>query len=185
MWPTTFFTFLFLYSSLSFSTDITSYLNQLKDVPVNYGPDGIVCEQVARLELKKQFPEAEYDIAVGVEYFLESRILGEMDLVVVKKATNEVAFIGEVKCWKSFKDGLDKAKTQRELFTWVLQNNPHNIQFRSHEGLSFSATQFQGNIQYATVSQLGGKKYGFTYELPLTLQEFKDLRALLLKKKQK
>lgn len=154
---------------------------QIKNVPISYDPEGAVCEQVARVELQKEFPIEQYDVVVGIDYALKNRVLGEMDMVVFDKRTNNVVLVSEVKCWKSFKDGLAKAMEQRGLFTWVLQNNPQTVKLTSHEGRIVSPEQFLANKNYQTISQFGGVKYGFDKELPYTLVELKRLRTMLLR----
>lgn len=153
----------------------------IKDVPISYDPDGAVCEQVARIELEREYPSELYDVAVGIEYKFKGPTLGELDMIVFDKRTNNVVLVSEVKCWKSFKGGLEKAMEQRGRFTWVLQNNPQTLIMTSHEGRTVSSSQFVGNNNYKTISQLGGVKYGFDQELPYTLRELKRLRSMLLR----
>lgn len=163
------------------NANLREIFEQIKDVPVSYDPDGIVCEQVARVELAKEYPPARFDIAVGIEYRLKENTLGELDIVIFDKTTHNVVLVAEVKCWKSYAGGLDKAMEQRGRFTWVLQNNPKTLKMLSHEGLQVKSEQFIANKNYQTISQLGGVHYGYDRELTFTLRELKRLRTMLLR----
>lgn len=170
-----------LFSISSFAADIEPYFEALKQTGVNYEPDGAICEQVAKLRYRDEYPDAQFLITTGVEYSTGDRTLGELDIVVIDRATQKVILVSEVKCWKNFQQALDKAKSQRLRFQWNLEKHPQQMRFDSYEGLTFSISQFDGSTQYRSLSQAGGINKGFDVELELTLSELKQLRMKLLK----
>lgn len=170
-----------LFSISSFAADIEPYFEALKQTGVNYEPDGAICEQVAKLRYRDEYPDAQFLITTGVEYSTGDRTLGELDIVVIDRATQKVILVSEVKCWKNFQQALDKAKSQRLRFQWNLEKHPQQMRFDSYEGLTFSVSQFDGSTQYRSLSQAGGINKGFDAELELTLSELKQLRMKLLK----
>lgn len=155
--------------------------DRLGAVGVNYKTEGVVCEQIARLQLYEQFPESRYQITTGVEYLVDDRIVGELDLVVVDRQTAMVVLLGEVKCWRSLDKAMDKAKSQRDRFLWTYQQNKSVIVFRPKEKqLVLSSADFEKLQGYIFVSQVGGKKWGFTQELPYRLSELESLQEHLI-----
>lgn len=168
----------FLFAGSVFAASTQSLFDALKDKPVDYGPTGQICEQVARLELAEKYLPAAYDIAVGIEYDVAGRTLGELDIVIVDKNSKAVALVGEVKCWRNVSGGLDKARAQRARFLRTLQTQPNQIVFRAKEGGSFTASQFQG-ANFVAIAQSGSLAKGFDLELTNTLQELMNLRSQL------
>lgn len=170
-----------LFSSVSFAGgDIESYFEALRASGANFEPDGTVCEEIARLEVAKEFGEA-YEITTGVEYSLGKDTLGELDVVVFDKTNHKVVLIAEVKCWKNLQQAMDKLKAQRDRFTWNLTQHAAHIQFQADEGLKFEVEDFQGTFEFRSISQFGGLKKGFDQEIELTLSDVRELRSKLLK----
>lgn len=155
--------------------------NVLSKVPVNYKPDGIVCEQVVALQTREAFPADHYDITTGVEYEIGDGTLGELDLVVLNKETRKVELVGEVKCWHDFGAALDKASVQRDRFLWNLTQFPQKIVFKAHDArFNFTEANFHGLTQFIFISQMGGVKKGFNEEIPYNLGEMELLREKLV-----
>lgn len=100
-------------------------------------------------------------------------------MVVVDRTSNAVALVGEVKCWKSIKGGLAKARTQRARFLRTLNTQPNQIVFDAKEGANFSSEQFRG-ANFIAIAQNGSKAQGFDIELTYTLKELMALRGQLL-----
>ena len=165
--------------SPAFATSTQPAFDALKNLAVDYSPTGQICEQVARLELATKYQPAQYDIAVGVEYSVAGRTIGELDIVVVDKKSKAVELVGEVKCWKSVSGGLSKAQKQRARFLRTLNTQPDQIEFDAKEGGTFSAQQFQRS-NFIAIAQNGSKSQGFDVELTYTLRELMDLRGQLL-----
>lgn len=154
----------------------------LKTLPVNYKPDGAVCEQIARLQALDSFPGERFAVNVGVEYDLGAGTLGELDLVVTEKATGQVVSVAEVKCWHSLDEALDKAKEQQDRFLWNLSQYAERIHFVAHEaGVGFQARDFKEIKSFVFISQRGGLRKGFHQEIPYTLSEVDELRAKLVR----
>lgn len=155
--------------------------DRLGAVGVNYKADGVVCEQIARLQLYEQFPEPRYQITTGVEYIVDDRIIGELDLVIIDRQTSAVVMLGEVKCWRSLDKAMDKAKSQRDRFLWTYRQNKSAIIFRPKEKqLVLKSADFEKFQGYLFVSQVGGKKWGFNEELPYRLSELDSLQEHLI-----
>lgn len=172
--------FLFV-CSFSFAADIEPYFEALKNSGANFEPDGTVCEQVARVEIEKEFG-ASYDVTTGIEYSLGDDTLGELDVVVFEKGTHKVVLVAEVKCWRNLQQAMDKLKAQRDRFIWNLTQHADRIQFQPHdEALSFRVEDFQGDFKFRAISQFGGLKKGFDQEIQMTLKDAEHLRSRLLK----
>lgn len=154
----------------------------LKTVPVNYKPEGAVCEQVARLQAFAAFPADRFAITTGVKYDTGAETLGELDLIIVEKATQHVQLVGEVKCWKDFGSAMDKGKYQRDRFMWNLTQFPDKIHFESEDPeFQFTEAHFHGLSKFIFISQVGGVRKGFDQEIPYTLSEMAELREHLVR----
>lgn len=153
----------------------------LKNIPASYEPDGAVCEQVARLQLAQEYPADQYTITGGIEYDLGDNTMGELDVVIYHKTNHQVQLVAEVKCWKNFGQGLDKAIGQRTRFQWNLQKHPEKMNFISYEGEQFKVTDFGPAIKFISISQKGGSSHGYDAEIPYTLSEMHELRMYMLK----
>lgn len=168
-----------LISVATYAADIQPAFEALRGIPVDYSPTGQVCEQVARLQLSEKYLPGQYDIAVGVEYIVAGRTVGELDIVIVDKASQNVVLVGEVKCWRSMGGGLSKAQKQRARFVRTLQTQPDQIVYKAKEGANFVSEQFRGT-KYVAIAQQGSVRAGFDLELNYSLQELMQLRGKLL-----
>lgn len=172
---------LFVFSaSPVMAADLQSVFEALKNKAVDYETSGQICEEVARLEFAKKYDPSLYLITGGVEYKIQKQVVGELDLVIVDRQSQEVVLIGEVKCWKAPKDAITKAHEQRARFLSTLKKNSSQIVFDSDEGLAFQANQFQ-HPQFISIAQAGTSVQGFDYELSYTLQELMQIRNLMLR----
>lgn len=168
--------------SLVFSVSVSAgsveeYFNILSKTKVDFDPDGAVCEQVALLEIEPTYPKSQFSIVNSIEYNEFKTTIGELDLVVFSKDTGQVKAIAEVKCWKSFKGGLKKAKEQRIRFQKHLSRN---IVLTGKDGKKYSKEAFKQVERFLTISQEGGISEGFDFELSLNLKELIELRSKLL-----
>lgn len=155
---------------------LNDLFNELRDSGLNYEVVGTVCEQVARLELLKVYPETDYQIINGIEYGDSQRTIGELDVVVFKKATKKAVLVGEVKCWKDLNSALHKAKDQRLRFQQSLSKN---IELHDYES-SFDKSQFNEVQKYVAIAPHGAKAAGFEMDLENSLKELMQLRKMLL-----
>lgn len=161
------------------AVDIQTVFEELKDKPVDYEPTGQVCEQVARLQFGEQYDSSQYEINVGVEYKVQNRTIGELDLVITDKKDRQVVLVGEVKCWKDMNGALNKARNQRNRFIRTLQSQGSAIVFDPKEGGDFESSQFS-DTKYVSISQAGGTGFGFDDDLDFSLKELMGLRSKLL-----
>ncbi|MDG0817458.1 hypothetical protein [Bdellovibrio svalbardensis] len=168
-------------SASSFAGDLQAAFAALQNSKVNYEPDGAVCEQLAILKARVTYPESAYDITGGIEYDIGGETLGELDLVILEKQTRKVVLVEEVKCWKNYGSGLDKAKVQRDRFMWNLTKFTSKIRFTSYTDEQFTAENFQNAFPFIFVSHAGGVKHGFDQELDFNMSEVRELRTQLLK----
>ncbi len=154
------------------------YFEVLKRRPVDYVVNGAVCEQVARLEVMQEYQEPEFETVVGVVYGHKSAAIGELDIVVLDRASNRVVMVAEVKCWDNLYQAHEKAAKQRERFIKALQVLPQ--MFLKSGERSFSRDQFREVQVYKAISQRGGQEFGFEMELAYSLEELMALRLRLL-----
>lgn len=157
--------------------------DQLKNTGQNFEPDGTVYEEIARLRFQEKFPQPEYAVFTGIEYSDNKTDLtvGELDLVVFNNQTHKAIVVAEVKCWKSPKGGLKKAKEQRQRF---------NNNMSSGKGLTFTwladpkvklnKNQFDEIEQFYFIGPKGTQEFGFDFELDYILSELMELRKELL-----
>jgi hypothetical protein len=158
---------------------------QLKDSGENYEITGTVCEQVARLELQRDYPAPRYEVLTGVAYAEARRVIGELDVVVFDKsaaADGKAVLIAEVKCWKNLPGGSRKARQQRKRFLDTMeQNQKVDFYLVSKREVQFERDQFQQAKRFISISQNGGHQAGFEDCLPYTLEELMALRERLMK----
>lgn len=170
----------FFLSLSVFAKDIQPAFEALKDRAVDYGPIGQICEQVARLQLAEQYEPAQYEINIGVEYNVQNRTIGELDIVITDKSSHDVVLVGEVKCWNNISSALKKAQNQRARFQRTLKSQGDEIVFDSKEGGNYTSEEFAGT-KFISIAQSGSTQYGFDVDLTYTLDELMKLRAKLLR----
>lgn len=153
---------------------VDAYFEMLKDVPVNYSNFGTICEQVARLEMVKQYNQTEYNVKVGISYSAKNRTIGELDVIVFRNSDNEAVLVAEVKCWKNLNGGLGKAHNQLNRFKSHIGNRieMHSVE---NEDEIFTTSQFDESPRFMTISQKGGETAGFDLGLPLDLDQMNAL----------
>nr|BDT27977.1 hypothetical protein BHI3_14430 [Bacteriovorax sp. HI3] len=178
----TLFCALLLTSQLQAKTPVVSkgveeYYNILARDKVDFEPQGMVCERVAVREVESIYPSANYDIINSIRYDDKKTTIGELDVVVIDKNTNQVEAVAEVKCWKSFSGALKKAKEQRMRFLTYLNRS---IIIEDKDGKRYSKDQFKHIQKFFTISQAGGLNQGFDFELSLNFKELMELRGRLL-----
>jgi hypothetical protein len=161
----------------------------LKNVPEDFVNSGTVCEYVARLELKADYPEGRYEIEIGVSYLSQNQVIGELDVLIREKGTGRVPVVGEVKCWRDLRAGLRKATEQEARFRETIELG------RQHPESAVSFTQFFGSkerpmfleqraftpsFDYISLGQKGARAVGYDRELEMTLEELMELRKRLM-----
>jgi ASC-1-like (ASCH) protein len=156
---------------------IQKYFNELSYEKTNFEPDGTVCERVSVREVESIYPKENFEIINGIQYDDKKKTIGELDLVIFEKSTGLVHAIAEVKCWKSFKGALKKAKEQRMRFQTYLNRG---IILTDENGKQYSKDLFRSIQKYFSISQDGGLNQGFDFELSLDLKELIELRGRLL-----
>lgn len=156
---------------------IQEYFEILSYEKTDFEPTGAVCERVAVREVEPQYPDQNYKIINGIQYDDKKATIGELDVVVFNRQTNKVEAVAEVKCWRSFGGALKKAKEQRMRFQTYLNRN---IVITDKERNRYSKDQFSNVQKYFSISQQGGEKQGFDFELSLDFKELVELRKRLL-----
>lgn len=159
------------------SKSVEEYFNLLARDKVDFEPQGMVCERIAVREVESIYPAANYNIVNSIRYDDKKTTIGELDVVVIDKNTNQVEAVAEVKCWKSFSGALKKAKEQRIRFQTYLNRS---IIIEDKDGKRYSKDQFKNIQKFFTISQSGGLNQGFDFELSLNFKELMALRGLLL-----
>lgn len=170
--------------SLFFAVSVFANLNDdyelLKDSGTDFQVIGVVCEQVARLELYEVYPAERYEIHTGIQYAADNHVKGELDVVVIDRASDKAVLLGEVKCWKNLEGAYNKAMKQRRRFLSYINSNAV-LQFRSTTtGEAFRQEQFEGIKNFISIAQKGGESAGFTRELDYSLEELMSLRQRIM-----
>lgn len=151
---------------------------QLKNSGEKYEIVGTICEQVARLDLQREYPAPRYVVETGISYGNASRTIGELD-VIVFDSSEKAVLVGEVKCWKSLSGGLKKAGAQRARFRDALRGGG---QFRLWDKThpNHPLESFKDLKTFVTIAQNGAKAAGYDRELAYSLDDLMAARALLL-----
>ena len=95
---------------------LDEYFEVLSYEKTDFEPVGAVCERVALREVESQYPSVNYNIINSIQYDEHDITVGELDLVIFNRSTGKAEAVAEVKCWRSFKSALKKAKEQRMRF---------------------------------------------------------------------
>ena len=172
---------LFLTVSLVFSVSgyaapLNELFEELRDTGMNYEVVGAVCEQVARIELYKTYPESEYEIINGIEYGDNTRTIGELDVVIFNKTTQQAVLVGEVKCWKDLSAAREKALDQRQRFIKSLKRN---IDLHDQDN-DYDKSQFKNVQKFVSIAPKGSTIAGFEIDMENTLSELMELRKMMM-----
>lgn len=179
---------LVLFSAFSIQVQaepIQTLFEKLRDSGEDYQNEGAVCEQVARLELQREYPSHSYEIVVGIEYANVRQTIGELDVVVFDRrpgpGQGQAVLVGEVKCWSDLRKARRKAAQQRTRFLDTIQSGvPIDMFLASNRSVPFRREQFQALSQFISISQRGGRSFGFDRDLPNSLPEMRELRETLM-----
>jgi hypothetical protein len=144
-------------------------------------PTGAICEEVAQLRFVEKYPAPKYQVITGIDYSDAKGSVGELDLIVFNTETSMADVVAEVKCWKSPKNGLEKAKDQRQRFlTHVRSSKPIKFKWLDDPTFVLTKEQFSKVSEFYFIAQAGTQTEGFDYELPYTLKELMQLRSDVL-----
>lgn len=181
---------LVLLASLSFSpsafADEASDYAKLSHIPAKYVVFGTICEYLTKIRLEDQYSASTYDIEVGIEYRQNGRVVGEIDVVVFRKADKEAVLVGQVKCRQNMSSARGQANEQNQRFqdTMNRRNSRTNkVTFRSTSNPDLVVTDAMMDevSSYITASQDGGLLHGFTMTVGHDLDTVSAMRDRLLK----
>jgi hypothetical protein len=171
-----FFTCLFL--SVHCFAGLSEDFEALKNLGRDFEATGTICEEVARLRFAEKFPGPQHTVVTGIEYSGKEGSIGELDLVVFDNATQVAQVIAEVKCWKSPKSGLKKAKEQRQRFLRnVNSSKALSFKWLFDPSRKLAKTQFNKANEFYFIAQNGSLDAGYDFELPYSLKELMHLRG--------
>lgn len=171
--------FLGLFSVSSFA-GLQEDFAALKNSGTDFTVIGVICEQVAKLELEETYPSTKYTVETGIQYGDGRRAFGELDVIVFEKATGRAVLVGEVKCWKDLNGALRKASKQRQRFLSYINSNAKLVFMNTTNYRNYDQDQFEGIRQFVSIAQKGAESAGFTDELPYSLEELMGLRQRLM-----
>lgn len=161
-----------------FNEDFEKIKNSGRDLE----PTGAICEEVAQLRFAEKYPAPKYQVVTGIEYSDAKGSVGELDLIVFNTETQIAEVIAEVKCWKSPKNGLEKAKDQRQRFlTHIHSSKSLKFKWLDDPTRPLSKEQFSQVSEFYFVAQAGTQAEGFDFELPYSLRELMQLRTEVLR----
>lgn len=174
--------YLALSGSLTAFAGIQQDFDAIKNSGRSQEAVGSICEDVAQLRFAENYPEPQYRVVTGISYSDKARTLGELDVIVFNNSTHIAEIVAEVKCWRSAKSGLKKAKEQRQRFLTNV-HSPKALKFSwlQDPSLHLTKTQFNKVQRFLSVAQKGTMKDGFDIELPYSLNELMDMRAEVIR----
>lgn len=141
---------------------------------------GDVLEILVRHELQAVYAPEHFEVTGGLEYLVQGRVAGELDIMVVERPADpalapahpEVHVVGEAKLWRNLEKALAKAHEQLQ-------------RFRGHHGAGritsyrylpdpsrhWQSDYFREAMDYQTWGPAGAEARGFTDEVDLTADE--------------
>ena len=162
------------------SATIQEDFEKLKDTARNYVDTGAICEEVARLQIAKDFPEPQFDVVTGIAYGGNDGVVGELDVIVFDNNTQKAIQISEVKCWKKLDNALMKAQSQRKRFLTALTNKKIKFFKSTNKVREYTVDQFAYVTKFLSLGQQGAVAQGFDAELEYSLRELMELRDMML-----
>lgn len=163
----------------SFAT-IDDEFQALKNCGRNFEVVGTVCEEVARLQVARQYPADQYTVLTGIAYGDNTRTIGELDVIVFENASGNAVKVSEVKCWKDLGAGLRKARDQRQRFLKTVRGGGRLFFQSTDDHREYSHDQFRGVNNFTSMAQKGAKANGYEDELEYSLDELMGLRARMI-----
>lgn len=154
---------------------------ELKNIPRSYEDSGSICEEIARLDVKKDFPAPQYEVINGIAYGDSTRVIGELDVVVLDRNLNKVVKIAEVKCWKDLRGGLRKAREQRSRFLANIASNKKLFFQSTSDKSTFQRSQFEYVQDFISIGQQGAVSSGYEQELNYSLRDLHKYRIEMLR----
>lgn len=155
-----------------------NYIEKLRNEPVDYLSDGMICEQVARLEMEEEYSKDSYQVEVGLNYGRRSQVIGELDIVIFDRRTREAVLVGEVKCWNEPGQARAKGNSQRARFFEFLYDIPDLQIWRNQE--RFPNRYFSSLRDFVLIGPAGSRALGFDREMRLDLAQLRQLRVAML-----
>jgi hypothetical protein len=185
----------FILSKPSSAGDTRLLFKQLLGTKVNYQKMGTICEQAARLMLEDEYPRPNYTVETDIEYMIDDRITGELD-VVVFDSWGKAILVAEVKCTQSEhseKRASRYALSQLKRFKRVLSSHV-DVQYRqsldqaldAEPGIEYYSDQFDDSIELISIgpSPVEGDS-AFNKRLDYTWSELDQVRKQLISKQSK
>lgn len=169
-----------LFVSSAFA-DWAQDFSELKEIPRSYEDAGSICEEVARLEMQREYPAPQYKVEVGIAYGDGTRTIGELDVVIFDTNLNKAIKVAEVKCWKDVPAGLQKAKEQRARFLKYNASGKSLYFHSTSTDQTFPREQFGYVKEFFSIAQKGSLQDGFDVELSYTLREMHNYRFEMLR----
>lgn len=171
---------LILVSSLSLFASYKDDFDAVQKRRPNLESKGTICEELAVLQLKKEYPHNE--VYSGIVYGDKHGAVGELDLVVLDRNGSKAIVIGEVKCWKDFREGLSKAREQRKRFFKTMSSAaPVEFFYLKDRSLKFTKDDFNSVSEFISVGPKGAKSLGYDDELNYSLEELMEMRVEIMR----
>ena len=163
------------------SSEMEKAYQALSQKPANYQVEGAICEQLMGLHLEETYPPSDYDIKIGIMYTSGGHTLGELDVVVFDRLTNEAVKIVEVKCSYNPRRLLSKAKAQLKRFKDnVAGDKPLEIFDVHDKNNKYSMERFDEEPLYETGSVEGSRDVGYDIALIFEKDEALEIRRRLM-----
>lgn len=158
--------------------------SQLKVKGLHLENYGAICEEAAIIEKQKQFAKIKPIVISGVEYADTEGIVGELDVLVIDRKTNQVLELTEVKCYENLAAGLKKAKAQSDRFFTLLKAGIDLYfypNFTDEPALRpLERAHFTQLTRMRSLGQKGAVAGGYDEELPYSLAELTEVRKKIM-----
>jgi hypothetical protein len=113
---------------------------------------GEVAEELTRRALVTEYPEHEYEMVQNLLYFNHQGVLiGELDIVVIERASQQVVMVAEVKAGQPDK-AVSAAREQKARFEKSLRRNRiKRIARRDNRKIEYDIRQFESQLDFRIV----------------------------------
>lgn len=152
-------------------------LAQFEDL--NYRAIGSILEALVRAKLATSLDPEKFEVKGGIQYADSSgQTLGELDLVIFHKETQDVLVIGEIKLSNNLARAEQRARNQLFRFQQHIANEAIARIWKGNQ--QWQPQQFENITQYWLCGPLGAVEAGWDIEADLTREEGDLLQQMWL-----
>lgn len=161
---------------------IEFFARELEGIDRNWKNVGFILEELVRIHLvRTKYPADDFHVGTSLQYFGDGRTLGELDVVVIRRADGKVVEVGQVKFSGNPARAIGEAKEQIDRFRRaVADGRTDRIKWSDTTAAAPPASAFTDETHHVTYGCRGSCAAGFDYELDIDRDEAEPIRDALL-----